>query len=209
MRISYAIPFCGEWEELNELLEVLRAYISSEDEIIVLIDQTKVDPTEFKTRFRSTLDSRGFEVHYGNFTGNFADWKNLLNSYCSGDYIFQIDADELPKPEFLSHLKQVLELNPDVELFQVPRENFVEGLTEQDIKNWRWNVSSEGLINWPDYQYRLYKNIDRIKWQGKVHEKPVGFKTFIKFPATPAFALVHRKSIERQRKQNAYYSTLS
>ena len=208
MKISYAIPFCGEWEELNKLLEVSCACISSEDEIIILVDQTKVSRSEFEARFKFNLDYRDFEVHYSNFTGNFADWKNLLNSYCSGDYIFQIDADELPKPDFLTHIKQILENNSEIELFQVPRENYVEGLTEDDIRNWGWNVTADGRVNWPDYQYRLYKNKAEIRWEGRVHERPAGFKVFTKFPAVSSFALVHRKSIERQRKQNAYYNTL-
>ena len=204
MKISYAIPYCGEWKELQKLLSVLSPVIAQGDEIIILVDETKVNFSDFVHE----LNMPQVKTCGGKFTGNFADWKNHLNSLCTGDYIYQIDADEYPTEVFLQNIKAILEKNPDVEIYAVPRENRVEGLTDEDIQNWGWRVTEDGLVNWPDYQWRLYKNKPDIKWQGKVHEKPVGFKSYAYLPASHLFALTHNKDIERQRKQNNYYNTL-
>jgi hypothetical protein len=36
-------------------------------------------------------------------------------------------------------------------MFRVPRVNTVEGITQQHIQQWRWNVNENGWVNWPDY----------------------------------------------------------
>ena len=42
--------------------------------------------------------------------------KNKLNDYCTGDYIYQIDADEMISEYVIQNLHQILELNPKVDL---------------------------------------------------------------------------------------------
>jgi glycosyltransferase involved in cell wall biosynthesis len=143
------------------------------------------------------------------FQGHFADWKNKLTSFCKGDYIFQIDADEYPNELLINHLPDLLELNPDNDVYLVPRVNTVDGLTQEHIDKWGWRVMANGWINWPDYQWRIWKNNAEIKWINKVHERLDGFKTYAQLPAdTEALALYHPKTIDRQIKQNAYYDTL-
>jgi hypothetical protein len=144
-----------------------------------------------------------------NFNNHFADWKNYLISICKGDYIFQIDADEVPNELLISQLPDLLELNPDNEVFLVPRVNTVSGLTDEHISKWGWHVMANGWVNWPDYQWRLWKNKPEIRWINKVHEKLDGFATFSHLPSdTEAFCLYHPKTIEKQEKQNNYYDTL-
>ena len=48
----------------------------------------------------------------------------------------------------------------------VPRVNTVEGLTQEHINKWRWNVNENGWINWPDYQTRINKIV--LKLNGKI-----------------------------------------
>ena len=38
------------------------------------------------------------------------------------------------------------------------------------IKCAGWNVNDKGWVNWPDYQWRIWKNKPKIKWKNKVHE---------------------------------------
>lgn len=64
------------------------------------------------------------------------------------------------------------------------------------------------IINWCDYQTRIYKNIPEIKWEGKVHERIKGTKTFSLLPAEEVWSLYHPKEITRQEKQNNFYDTL-
>ena len=137
-----------------------------------------------------------------------SNMKNKLTERCNGDYIFQIDADEMITEVLISSLPDILKNNPNNEVYLVPRVNTVSGLTQEHITKWRWNIDKEGRVNWPDYQWRIWKNKPEIKWVNKVHEKLEGLKTFSPLPQHPELALQHPKTIERQEKQNAYYDTL-
>lgn len=209
MKISYAITVCNELEEIQRLLDFLLSGKRDHDEIVILLDTTKAN-----NELISTL--RHYEMHNmdhmvvwpGEFQGHFADWKNKLNSYCSGDYIFQIDADEIPQQSLIQSLPDILESNPDNEIYLVPRINTVDGLTQAHVKRWGWNVDFNGFINFPDYQWRIYKNISYISWVNKVHEKLSGFKTYAALPAQPEYCLLHHKTIEKQEKQNNFYDQL-
>lgn len=64
------------------------------------------------------------------------------------------------------------------------------------------------VVNWCDYQWRIYKNTPEIKWINKVHERLEGFKTYAAFPALEDLSLYHPKEIARQERQNDYYDTL-
>jgi glycosyltransferase involved in cell wall biosynthesis len=138
---------------------------------------------------------------------DFASFKNNLKSHCSGDYIFQIDADEIPHQVLIGNLPNLLENNP-VDIIFVPRVNTVEGLTEQHIQKWGWKVNENGWVNWPDYQTRIYKNTPDVTWMNKVHESITGYNTFSNFPAEEHWSLYHHKQIQRQEKQNKFYETI-
>jgi glycosyltransferase involved in cell wall biosynthesis len=131
-----------------------------------------------------------------------------LTSLCNGDYIFQIDADELPNENLIAVLPDVLEENEEIDVFLIPRVNTVEGLTPEHITKWGWRVNDAGWVNWPDMQWRLWKNKPEIKWVNKVHERLDGFKTYTAMPDVEYFALYHPKTIQKQEKQNSYYDTL-
>ena len=207
MKISYAITVCNEKLEVKRLVDFLLANKRKQDEIVVLYDQKNGD--EEVINMLSKLNKLpNFQVWRGFFEGHFADWKNKLTEYCSGDYIFQIDADEMPHKECIETLPMLLTLNPDVDVMLVPRVNTVEGLTQDHIARWRWSVNEKGWVNWPDYQWRIYKNSDKIRWVNKVHEKLEGFDQYATLPMLEEHALYHPKDIKRQEKQNAYYDTL-
>ena len=207
MSISYAITVCNEIVEIQNLIPFLLENKQPEDEIVVLYDSVGgTEPVEEFLRAKSV--NAEFSWHKGEFNNHFADWKNKLTSLCSGDYIFQIDADELPHKYLLQYLSKIIEYNPDNEVYLIPRVNTVDGLTNEHIQKWGWQVNEKGWVNYPDYQWRLWKNKPEIKWKNKVHEVLEGYKTFSALPAEPEFSLNHPKSIDRQERQNAYYSTL-
>ena len=209
MKISYAITVCNELTEVGRLLDLLLANKRAHDEIVVLMDTTKASDKLALTLRHYEMDNMDhMTVCPGEFDGHFADWKNKLTSYCSGDYVFQIDADEYPHPHFIESLPAIVETNPDVDVYLVPRVNTVEGLTQEHIQKWGWRVDGNGWVNWPDWQHRIYRNDDTIKWQNKVHEILVNHKQFTYLPASEEYALFHPKTISRQEKQNEYYNTL-
>jgi hypothetical protein len=205
MKISYAITVCNELEEVKRLVNFLVLTKRKEDEIVILFDEKNGTDEVFDCIEKMVYDC---EVFCEKFEGHFADWKNELTSHCTGKYIFQIDADELPTEELIVNLPYILEVNQDVDVFLVPRINTVEGLTPQHIQKWGWNVNEKGWVNFPDYQWRIYRNDPSIKWKNKVHEVLEGFKTSTVLPAEEIYCLYHPKTIDRQEKQNKYYDTI-
>jgi glycosyltransferase involved in cell wall biosynthesis len=201
--ISLAITVCNEHQELETLLSYLedRAF-SPEYEIVVQID--KDNHTD---EVLSVIVNRGIKHWFYSLNKDFASYKNELAKHCSGEYIFQIDADEIPAIELLDMLPNILESNSEVDVYLVPRINTVSGITEEHILKWGWKYENE-RVNFPDYQWRIYRNSPSIKWINKVHEKLDGYKLFSTLPPQDEFCLLHPKTIEKQEKQNQFYNTL-
>ena len=203
MKISYAIPVCNEHAELEKLLSFLLKHINEEDEIVVQCDQGNTTSEVYKV-----LDSLNQSYIEFPLNGHFSNFKNNLKEHCTGDWIFQIDADELPHESLIINLKELLKVNTTTEMFLVPRVNTVKDLTQEHINQWRWNVNEKGWVNWPDYQTRIIQNNHKIKWQNKVHEQIVGISTKGALPMEEEWCLYHPKSIGRQEAQNNFYNTL-
>jgi hypothetical protein len=199
--ISYAITACNEHEELERLLLLLDLHIQHEDEIIVQLDTSATD------KVRKVLENFAIKVIEFSLNNDFASFKNNLSKHCDRDYIFQIDADEFPKVELLLNLPSILENNIDTDVFLVPRINIVEGLTQEHIQKWGWRVEND-RVNFPDYQWRIWKNNGKITWKNKVHEVLQGYNSLTNFPPIDELCLIHPKTITRQEKQNEYYNTL-
>ena len=204
MKISYSILTHNETDSLEKLFNRLVECKDSEDEIIVVDDYSDNEKTiELLESYSSIYDFRYEQRH---LMKDFASQKNHLRKMCSGDYIFNIDADELPKKFLLKNLKAILESNPTVDLVLVPRINTVDGLTDEHIRYWRWNVNEQGWINFPDWQPRIHRNRSNIRWIRPVHEIMEGFSEYSFLPTEPEYCLLHHKTIDRQEKQNAFYS---
>jgi glycosyltransferase involved in cell wall biosynthesis len=206
MKISYAISTWNEHTELERLLSFLHEHIDENDEIVVQCD--KGNTTHEVDKVLGTWQGGPLKVIHFSLNGNFASFKNNLLKNCTGDWIFNIDADELPNKSLILNLKELLKLNPNTELILVPRVNTVEGITQEHINKWRWNVNEKGWVNWPDYQTRIIQNSPKIQWVGKVHEVITGFSTNSLLPAEEDWCLYHPKKIDKQEQQNHFYSTL-
>ena len=96
--------------------------------------------------------------------------KIILLNYVQEILYFKIDADEIPNKILIDNLPQIIKENPDNEVYCVPRVNTVEGLTLEHLQKWGWKLTNDKWINWPDYQWRIYKNKPEIRWINKVHE---------------------------------------
>ena len=209
MVISYAITTHNETEEINKLLEFLIHNTDVEDEIVILDDFSDEKTQEVFTSWQAQYgDKKTIRVEQRKLNKNFAKQKNYLTSMCKGSYIFNIDADEMPHPILISQIKQILEINK-VDLIWVPRVNTVKGLTEEHIQKWGWNVNEKGWVNYPDYQARIYKNAEHIKWIKPVHERIDGAKTYSHLPPQEELSFYHHKEISKQEKQNEFYGTIN
>ena len=207
MKLSYAITVKDEFLEIQRLLQSLLTLKKPQDEIVVLWDSENGDRS-IETYLRKMNAERTLFLWYPyEFDGHFANLKNELTKHCSGDYIFQIDADEYPHETLMDNIHEILEAN-DVDVILVPRVNTVEGLTQDHIQKWGWRVDEKGWVNFPDPQWRIYRKSESIRWENKVHEKLVGYETISNLPWMEELSLYHPKEIERQEKQNEYYDTL-
>ena len=207
MKISYAITVCSEFVEIQRLIPFLLENKRHEDEVVVLYDSKNGD-NSVEEFLRAKSINGEFSWHKSKFNNHFADWKNKLTEKCNGDWIFQIDADEIPHIDLITYLPEIILSNPQNEVIKVPRVNTVYGLTEEYEKKWGWRVNAMGWVNWPDFQYRIWKNHPKIKWINKVHEVLDGYSTYADLNQEERFSLYHPKDIEKQIKQNNYYENI-
>ena len=121
MKLSYAIPVCNELVEIQHLIKFLLDNKRPEDEIVVLYDSKNGDPGVETYLRKMNVERTLFRWKPFKFNGNFSDMKNRLNGMCEGDYIFQIDADEMLNEYMIKIIPQVLEINQGVDLMRVPR----------------------------------------------------------------------------------------
>ena len=201
MKISYGITVHNEVEELERLLGKLLVNIDEEDEVVICVDGDDIGIKDIIELY--SIDSR--VIHYDRkLDGNFADHKNSVIEKSSGDYIFHIDADEYPNKILLQQLKEILTIN-DVDLIWIPRVNTVDGFTQEDGQRWGWIVDEKGWVNYPDYQARVFRNREDIRWTRPLHEYITGCKTYAHLPPHEELSLYHPKTKEKQEQQNKFY----
>lgn len=211
INLTYGITVCNENEELNRLLTTLIPLIDEEDEILILRDITNTNSKVTKV-INAHLEANPKRIRTIEKTLNkdFASFKNSLIEHAKGDYLFQIDADEVPNEFLIEHIKPIITINKDVDCFYVPRVNKVLGITQEHITKWRWNIDEQERINYPDPQMRLFKLGKNIKWKNKVHEVLDNYQitTILPYEEHEDFCLYHIKDIKRQEEQNKFYDLI-
>ena len=206
MKISYSILTHNETDSLLKLIEFLVKHKDDEDEIVILDDYSDNEKTNEILDSVVSIYEIKFESRH--LLKDYAGQKNYLKNLCTGDYIFNLDADELPNKSLMKNIKEILDTNQTIDLFWIPRVNTVDGITQEHIDKWRWNVNEKGWVNFPDYQGRIWRNRPNIMWKNKVHEVLTGYREHAYLPAEEEFCFYHPKTIDRQEKQNAFYNTI-
>ena len=206
MKICYKILTHNETDSLEKLLDFLFENIKETDHIIVVDDFSDSPTRKILSKY---VESNQYDYFQNKLEDDFSKQHNYADSLVRDefDYIFSIDADELPNKWLIENIHEILESN-DVDLIWVPRINTVEGITEEYIQQWGWRVNEKGWVNFPDYQGRIYKNDKSIHWENPVHEIVTGAKKVSHFPTEEEFCLYHPKDIQRQVKQNELYSKI-
>jgi len=203
MKISYGITVHNESDELNKLLEMLLTRIDEEDEIVICVDG---DDKDIQSIIERHEQHKQIIAYKRKLNGNFSDQKNSVIEKSTGDYIFHIDADEYPHETLLEQLKQIIEMNDGVDLIWIPRVNTVEGMTQEDIEKWRWRVTENNWVNYPDYQSRVFRRDKSIRWKRPLHELIDGCKTYAHLPPHEELSLYHPKTMKKQEQQNLFYN---
>ena len=205
LKISYSILTHNETKSLEKLLRFFVKWKQPQDEIVILDDHSDNEKTKQILDFYVSTHDIVFEQR--NLLGDYSGQKNYLKSMCSGDYSFNLDADEMISRWLIKNIHGILEDNA-IDLIYLPRINTVEGLTEQHIRQWGWKVNQDGWVNFPDWQGRVFKNRPNIKWEKPVHEMIIGFQTYSHLPTDKPFCMLHYKTIDKQEKQNKKYKEI-
>jgi len=194
MRISYAICVCNESRDLFSLVSFLLKVKDEEDEINILIDTVHVTDN-----VKNVIKYFGDKIVTceRDFDGNFAEHRNFHLTKCSGDYIFIIDPDEMPKENLIINLKKMIH-DSGAELIMVPRINIHPGFTQEWLEKCKFKTNELDWINWPDYICRVFKNTPQIKYGNELHENIIGTDKRVLLNADPSVAVWHIKSIEKQ-----------
>jgi len=196
MKLTYTIQVCNESKELYSLLNFLSKTIDDEDELNVVVDNERcTERVEgvleiFKSRIN--IFKKSFE--------RFGKNDNFHKDMANGEYIFGMDADEMPQESLIKNIKKIIK-DTDAEIIAVPRINIHPGSTEEFIKASGFQVNDVGWINWPDYQTRIYKKCEHISWTDELHTKLTGTERVVGIQADPKLALWHIKSVEKQESR--------
>lgn len=204
--ISYLVSCKDEGNQLLLLLQQLQKY-KNNNECIILNDFT-TDSNTLKI-LDDIKNDEFFKVYTHALDNNYSAHKNYGKSFCSGEYIFQLDADELPCDTLMENITAILKTNPNIDLFWIPRINDFIGVNETHAMKWGWRLSNyenRKIVNFPDYQCRLFKHLPELRWERPLHEKIEGAKITTKLPPEYDLSIHHNKTIEKQVATNLRYN---
>jgi len=162
-KISFLVTCKNEGMALEKLLERLKRHCTTHPECntVVLDDFSTDEYTKNVLNSYKNLDN--FIIRQHKLTGDFSEHKNYGNSLCTGEYIFAIDADEIPSDFLLDNLNAILNSNSEVELYCLPRVNILLGLNERELLRWGWNLSKleefkdEKILDTESEEYKFLK----------------------------------------------------
>lgn len=196
--ISYAITTHNEFIQLEQSIKIIESYITDVDELVFLDDFSDNKHTKNLLENRCCFQRK--------FKKDYAEHKNYLNSLCNKEYIFQLDGDEYPSHELIGNIKKIICENGDIDLFYIPRANYVQGIQKHNLRKWNWRIDNKNRINYPDYQGRVFKNNNKLKWKREVHERICGHSKYSKLPVNRNFDIIHEKHIQKQIDNNNFYN---
>ena len=204
MKISYSMLVHNETDSLEKLLKFLIKWKQPDDEIVILDDYSDNEKTKQILDFYVSTENIVYEQR--NLLRDFASQKNYLKNMGSGDYSFNLDADEMISLWMIKNVHEIIEANEGIDLICLPRINTVDGITDEHCRMYGYKVNEEGWINFPDWQGRIFRNRPNIRWQHKVHEMITGYQTYATLPTDKPFCILHPKTIDKQVEQNKFYN---
>lgn len=205
LSVSYAILTHNEDESLEKLLKLLIGYKQPQDEIVVVDDFSVNKKT---INILNTYKSQGVRWAQHALNYDFAQQRNYLKNLCKGDWIFSIDADEIPSVYLLETIHTIINQNNSVDSYKIHRINKATDYPPQALDA-RY-VNDRGWFMWPDSHIRIYKNLAYMKWFPRIHEAVVGAKNCITLPEEEKYALIHERSMtyDQWYKKHILYNKL-
>jgi len=153
IKLSLALAVYNEEKNIGRCLEAVKGWV---DEIIIVdgspIDKTREIALRYGAKVIKTTNKPIFHIN-----------KQMAIDKCQGDWILQLDADEIISKELKKEILQVIKPQASnikrFVAYQIPRKNFLLG---------RW-LSKGG--QYPDYVTRLFKKGKAYLPCKSVHEK--------------------------------------
>ena len=170
-RISGVVIALNEAHQLHYALSTLVPWC---DEVIV-VDQHSEDDTA------RIAEEMGATVYQHDRTGGIADpARRFAVGKASGDWVFILDADEMIPPSLATHLRELVEPDPEIDVVLVPRANLILG---------RWIRHGN---NWPSRHARFFRP-GSLLMTDRIHKsiEPAPGTRRHKLAADPALAIWH------------------
>jgi glycosyltransferase involved in cell wall biosynthesis len=198
MLLSIALLVHNEKDDLLRLMPHIEPYLGAEVELVILDDFSNPETT---ATLADIVQRTGAVLQQRKLSGHFARQRNALKSLCQGRFILCLDPDELPPPGFLDHLPSITAMmdTHNLDLCVLPRANSLLGADGQIVAR---------LQNFPDMQERFLRNIPRIRWVNRVHERLVGYRRKYSFPADEKYAIPHIKPAKKLETANIWYDQI-
>ncbi len=141
---------------------------------LILLDTGSTDKTiEIAKNFGAKI------IYAENKERDWGAWHNQGKKEASGDWIFYLDADERITPNLRKEIQELVKSGKKNNAFAVPRQNILLG---KPMRFGGW---------YPDYQIRFFKKDKLIRWEGKLHERPI-FKGELGYFKNPILHFTHR-----------------
>ena len=177
LSVCYAITVCDEDDELRNLLDAIIPYKSERDEILIQGDKGNTTEEvlrvieEYKAYIKKYIE---YPLNH-----NFGAFKSNLKNFTKCDYIFQLDADEIPSPFLMKHLHNILFDNP-YDLIRLARINVMIN-------------DEEPFLLWKTYdKHSIILTISAVYI--KTHRLSIGFTTFTRdLWATKQLPICHQR----------------
>lgn len=141
-KLSIAILTHNEGQYVQNLFEYVVRYITNnqtdlEFEVIV-VDDFSDEPITVQALEWIKTQPVDVTVYQRALNNDFANQKNFLNSKCTGDWIFNLDADEIIYDDLMDLIPDVIELNTNIEAYWISRINTIDGVTERHYRQYMW-----------------------------------------------------------------------
>lgn len=172
--VSYLITCSNEKQSLSNLLNSIElALEDTKNEMVVVLDSDCKDNQDTK---QILFNHRGNDSWYytHSLNNDYSEHKNWGSKLCKNPWIFQIDGDELPTDTLLWNVTNIIDSNPDIEAFWIPRINDFIGVNEIHAKQWGWRLTPstsiihERVIDTNSEEYKFLKNNGYILEETKI-----------------------------------------
>ena len=150
VNLTVVILTKNEEKNINEVL----ANAKQVTDKVLIVDSGSTDKTV------ELAEENGAKVVYRAWDNDFAAQRNFALEYVQTEWVLYLDADERINDELAEAIKKVMQA-PKEAMYRFIRRNSAFG------KDFKYGVLG------PDSVVRMFPK-DKVQWQDKVHERPVG-----------------------------------